>query len=105
MDKAGQSLRKHAVAYMLGWFMIFLLVILPLLNSTMGSIMVYTGWGLAAGLACLCYKYRSRFAVAVVASLAVWWCFVTMIIPLWERFMQSVPHEVRERMIFLGQNL
>lgn len=100
MDKAGQSLRKHAAAYMFGWFMIFLMVILPLLNGTMGSIMIYTSWGLAAGLACLCYKYRSKFAVAVVASLVVWWFFVTMIIPLWARHMEYVPDEVRNRLIF-----
>lgn len=102
MNKAGQSLRKHAAAYMLGWFMIFLMVILPLLNSTMGGIMVYASWGLAASLACLCYKYRSKFAVAVVASLVVWWFFVTMIIPLWSRYLLSVPDEVRSRMIFFG---
>ncbi len=100
MDKAGQSLRKHTAAYLLGWFMIFLMVILPFLNSTMGSIMIYTSWGLAAGLACLCYKYRSKFAVAVVASLVVWWFFVTMIIPLWARHMEYVPDEVRNRLIF-----
>lgn len=100
MDKTGQSLRKHVAAYMLGWFMIFLMVILPLMNSTMGSVMIYFSWGLAAGLACLCYRYRIKFTVAVVSSLVVWWLFVTMVLPLWSRYLLSVPDDVMAKMIF-----
>lgn len=100
VGKAGLGVRKHAAAYMLGWFSIFLAVILPFLNSTMGSVMIYASWGLAAALACLCYKYRSRLAVVVVASLVVWWFFVTAVLPLWSRYLLSVPDEVRDRLIF-----
>lgn len=102
VGKAELGVGKHAAVYMLGWFSIFLAVILPLLNSTMGAVMIYASWGLAAALACLCYKYRSRLAVVVVASLVVWWFFVTAVLPLWSRYLLSVPDEVRDRLIFFG---
>ena len=51
-------------------------------------------------LACLCYKYKGRLSVAVVASLVVWWIFVTMMLPLWSRYLLSVPDEVRDGLIF-----
>ena len=60
VGKAGLSITGHTVAFMLGWLLIFAAIIFPMLKSTLGSLMIYCSWGLAALLACIVYRFRRR---------------------------------------------
>lgn len=89
--RTGLSVPGHTVAYMLGWFLVFVTVILPMLNHTLGSLMVYCSWGLAAVLACLLYMLRRRLVTVAAVSLVVWCSFVAFAIPAWEDCVSAWP--------------
>lgn len=90
-DKAGQSLVGHIVAYMLGWFLVFVCVMLPLLSSTFGSLMIYLSWGMAALLGCIVYRLRRSLMTSVAVSLVVWIAFVLTIVPAWANYIDTLP--------------
>lgn len=87
------SLAGHTVAYMLGWFLIFAVAILPMLNHTLGSLMIYCSWGLAAVLACLIYMFRRRLWVVASVSFAVWLLFVVSVLPAWSDYLSTLPRD------------
>lgn len=60
VGKAGLSITGHTVAFMLGWFLIFAAIIFPMLKSTLGSLMIYCSWGLAALLACIVLRVQAQ---------------------------------------------
>ena len=91
VNKAGLSLTSHTVAFMLGWFLIFAAVIFPMLKSTLGSVMIYCSWGLAALLACIVYRFRRKIVASAVVSAAVWLLFVTFALPAWEDYLKTWP--------------
>lgn len=91
VGKAGLSLTGHTVAFMLGWFLLFVAVIFPMLKNTLGSVMIYSSWGLAAFLACILYRCRRRIVVPAVAFVAVWLLFVTLALPAWSDCLKTWP--------------
>lgn len=93
VGRTGLSLPGHTVAFMLGWFLIFAAVMFPMLNQTLGSLMVYCSWGIAAILACLIYMFRHRIISVAIVSFVVWLSFIVFVLPAWEDRMSTWPKD------------
>lgn len=93
VGKAGLSITGHTVAFILGWFLIFAAIIFPMLKSTLGSLMIYCSWGLAALLACIVYGFRRRIVAPAVVSAVVWLLFVALVLPAWEDCLKTWPRD------------